>query len=274
LSRRKGGYADEAIHEARKSIKKTRALLKLMRMELGDCFDRDNLRLREIGQQLSEIRDAAAMLELFEPMAQDHAGDLPSKVFLAVSAELHRRKKRESSPARLRTVLPRMATALRSIAKDTRTWPLEKNGFGALEPGLRRTLKRGRDAMKVAQQTPEPDNFHQWRKRTKEHWYHVRLLENIWTDAIKKRESDLKELETLLGDDHNLSVLYEKIATDPTHFGGDGVDAFLHLVTQDQEKLRKKALSIGTSIHEEKPRAVTAKLSRLWNAPRKVARAA
>src|SRR5258708_37043741 len=79
LSRRKSGNRDEAIHEARKSIKKTRALLKLMRMELGDCFDRDNIRLREIGQQLSEIRDAAAMLEVFEPLAQEHAGDLPRK---------------------------------------------------------------------------------------------------------------------------------------------------------------------------------------------------
>lgn len=274
LSRRKGNR-DEAIHEARKSIKKTRALLKLMREELGDCFNRDNIRLREIGQQLSEIRDAAAMLEAFEPLAQEHAGQLPRKVFLAVSAELHRRKKSEASPARMRTVLPRMATALRAIAKDAGAWPLKRDGFRALEPGLRQTLKRGRRAMNVAREKPEPDNFHQWRKRTKEHWYHTKLLERIWSDAIRKRESDLKELETLLGDDHNLSVLCDKIAADRSRFGSEeGADSFLDLAMRDQEKLRKSAMSLGKKLHEEKPRELTSKLSRLWNSPRKVAQAA
>jgi CHAD domain-containing protein len=275
LSRRKNGNRDEAIHEARKSIKKTRALLKLMRLELGDCFDRDNLRLREIGQQLSEIRDAAAMPEIFEPMAKDHAGELPQKVFVAVGAELHRRKKSEASPARMRAVLPRMAAALRVIAKDAGAWPLQRDGFEALEPGLRQTLKRGRHAMMIARDNPEPHNFHQWRKRTKEHYYHTKLLEGMWSDAIRKRDGELKELETVLGDEHNLSVLCEKIIADQTRFGSDvEVDSFLELAMRDQEKLRTRAIAMGTKLHEEKARGLTAKLSRLWNSPRKVTKAA
>ena len=57
---------DEAVHEARKSIKKVRALLRLMRGELGETFDAENARLREIAHRLSELRDAVAIIGTFD----------------------------------------------------------------------------------------------------------------------------------------------------------------------------------------------------------------
>jgi len=55
---------------------------------------------------------------------------------------------------------------------------------------------------------PHPENYHEWRKRVKEHWYHVRLLEVTVADG--GYEKSLKELETALGEDHNLVLLQEK----------------------------------------------------------------
>ena len=47
---------DEAIHEARKSIKKARALLRRVRAELGGDYPRENARLRDIARGLRPLR--------------------------------------------------------------------------------------------------------------------------------------------------------------------------------------------------------------------------
>ena len=32
---------------------------------------------------------------------------------------------------------------------------------------------------------PSPEHLHDWRKRVKDLWYHLRLLRDAWTDAMK-----------------------------------------------------------------------------------------
>src|SRR5579864_4999680 len=61
---------DEAIHEARKSVKKVRGVLRLMRPQLGRTFTVENTHFRDIGRQLSAFRDAGAMLETFDLIQQ------------------------------------------------------------------------------------------------------------------------------------------------------------------------------------------------------------
>src|SRR6187402_1704842 len=51
------------IHEARKHIKKARAIVILLRGALGSNYSRENERLRAAGRRLSELRDADAMLQ-------------------------------------------------------------------------------------------------------------------------------------------------------------------------------------------------------------------
>src|SRR5438067_6120186 len=54
--------SDEAIHEARKSIKKVRAILALIETDDGKGVGRSQKRLRAVGHTLSALRDADAML--------------------------------------------------------------------------------------------------------------------------------------------------------------------------------------------------------------------
>src|SRR5689334_5586263 len=68
LRSKHGRDRDEGIHEARKSIKKLRALLRLVRNELGDAYESDVSRLREVGRKLSEFRDAGALVTSFHDL--------------------------------------------------------------------------------------------------------------------------------------------------------------------------------------------------------------
>ena len=44
-----------------------------------------------------------------------------------------------------------------------------------------------------------PERCHEWRKRAKDHWYHIRLVEDLWTEVMEGYEKSLKDLETVAG---------------------------------------------------------------------------
>ena len=65
--------ADEAIHDARKSVKKVRAILHLVETDGGHGLSGSRKRLRAVSRTLSDLRDATAMIDTFETLAHEHA---------------------------------------------------------------------------------------------------------------------------------------------------------------------------------------------------------
>src|SRR5579875_1822359 len=121
--------------------------------------------------------------------------------------------------------------------------------------------------MSVAQKDGTPENYHEWRKRVKDHWYHVRLLESLWTDVMQAHENSLHDLETWLGDDHNLVVLCQKLDNEPKKYGDEkAVRLFLTLAGEEQNELREKSLSWGERVYERKPRRFVQDIEKLWDA--------
>ena len=56
----------EAIHDVRKRIKKIRAVIRLVRDDLGkEIYQQENHCFRDAGRRLSEVRDAQVLLETF-----------------------------------------------------------------------------------------------------------------------------------------------------------------------------------------------------------------
>src|SRR5438128_1545277 len=59
----------EAVHTARKGCKKVRALLRLMREEIGDeIYHRESNLLRDVARCLADARDADSALEALEKL--------------------------------------------------------------------------------------------------------------------------------------------------------------------------------------------------------------
>ncbi len=256
---------DEAVHEARKSIKKVRALLRLMRGELGETFEAENARLRDIAHRLSELRDAVAIIGTFDDLkkqhAKEHAGRLRS-----IRAGLLKKRAESVQPEEVKSVLDDAASTLTKAGKAVKTWPLETDGYAAIEPGFERIYRAGRKALKLVHKEPSADNFHQMRKRVKDHWYHVRLLENLWTDMMSAYEKSLKDLETWLGDDHNLAVLRDRVMAEPAFYGKPkDIELLLELIEKQQKELRDKSLALAERVYETKPRALSRHMRHLWD---------
>src|SRR3954469_8087665 len=71
-----------AVHQARKNVKKSRALLRLVRAELGDkTYRRENRRLRDAARTVAHVRDADVMVETAEALRERYSGRLPARAF-------------------------------------------------------------------------------------------------------------------------------------------------------------------------------------------------
>jgi hypothetical protein len=79
------------------------------------------------------------------------------------------------------------------------------------------------------------------------------------------REKSLKELETWLGDDHNLFVMRGLIVGEPAAFGEPVmVDALLDTIDNRQNELRRNSLSLGARLYDNKPKAFVRRIEHLW----------
>lgn len=266
-SKAKTAKRDEAIHETRKSIKKIRAVVRLMQPELGQAYRKENQRLGETGRRLSELRDAEAIIEVFDGVADKYRDQLKPDAARAIRRGLLKNKQEIETRVKVDAIVRQAASALRATSRAVTRWPLASDGFDAIAPGFKTRYKRGQEAMATARKQSSPEAFHEWRKRVKDHWYHVRLLESLWTEVLQARESALKELETWLGDDHNLFVLCGKLKDDPERYGGEeNSQFFTGLMEEYSQELREKALSLGERIYEQKPKLLMREMSRLWDA--------
>lgn len=250
---------DEAVHEARKSIKKIRGVLRLVRQELGDIYRVENARFRDIGRQLSQFRDAGASIETFDALRKRYRGEMDGRTLASIRRRLKARKKQAELQVNLAAVLDGMAAALREAAPGVSAWPLAKDGFAAIAPGLEATFREGQRSMSRARKHPLPENYHEWRKRVKAHWYHIRLLESLWSPGMRMYEKRLKDLETALGEDHNLVVLHGKVLVEPE------IGQLPRLIRKYQKELRDNALDLGAHIYEEKPGHFSRRVQQLWD---------
>jgi CHAD domain-containing protein len=257
---------DEAIHEARKSIKKIRGALRLIQPELGQIYRNENGRLGNTGRQLSELRDAGAVMEVFDGVVEKYRHQLKPEAARAVRRRLLKNKQETERRLKVDIVIRRAVAALQAIGKDVEKWPLSTEGFEAIAPGLKNRYRRGQHAMVIARNDPTPENLHEWRKRVKDHWYHIKLLESAWTEILKARETALDDLQNWLGDDHNLVVLCEKLNADPDQYGGkDNVQLFTAIMREYSNELRDKSFALGAKIYEQKPKLLARDMAKLWD---------
>jgi CHAD domain-containing protein len=268
-----GGSPDErdgAVHEARKSMKRVRSLLRLVRDELGaEVYRRENGEFRAVGRVLSPIRDSRvtvesldALVERTELRAHDVAGLRAALVERHTAARRLAEKGGEAFTDAVSTL-----EAARERVPD---WPLERDSFGAVKPGARRMYRRGRRAMAAASDEPSDEHLHEWRKRVKDLWYHTQILESLDKRRMKAFAEQAHELSTLLGDDHDLAVLRVEVDQRPEAFERpEHLDELTRAIGQRRRELQLAARGLGATVYADKPKRYVGRLKRCWRKARR-----
>ncbi len=252
----------EAVHQSRKRFKKVRAVLRLVRDELGDVYTRENAWYRDTAHRLSRVRDAEAMIETFDRLRQRFPDELAGRPSLAIRELLKARRARIAQEGVcLEKVVEEVVADLRSARKRVSAWPLEEDGLDALASGLAKTYRRGRRGLRKAYASPSDERFHEWRKRVKYHWYHARVLRDIWPRILNGRCRELSRLCDLLGWEHDLAV-FRLLLREPEKelTGSQHIQELEELARVRQHELRAEAAPLGRKLFAEKPGALVARL--------------
>ena len=263
----------EAVHQARKRFKKIRGLLRLVRGELGGRYSDENKFYRDLGRKLSYVRDAQAMIETFDMLAEKYPGEFSSDPFVLLRERL---EKRLDDVARnevgLNTIIDEVVQSLEHGRERIAEWSLSREGFKNIKPGLRKVYKRGCEGLYRSLDSLTVENLHDWRKRVKYLWYHSRLLREIWPEMMNIYIDEAKKLTDYLGDDHDLSVFLELLEEDESLISEKEAKRTLeNIIDREQSTLRTRAIFLGRFIYAEKPRYYTRRIKTYWQARIKAA---
>ncbi len=255
-----------AVHQARKHLKKARALLRLVRPALGrEAYRSENDALRDTARALSGRRDADVLVATASALSEHAAGRLPADVFAQLRDALAAEAAAgagggEPGDHALTDVL----AALRAAEQRVGEWPLDDADWETPIAGVTRAYARGRKAFAVARETPSPELLHDWRKRAKDLWYHQRLLKPVWPGVLVAQADAAHTLTELLGDDHDLAGLAARlVAPAPLPPAVEAErSALLALAEQRSAELRAAATQLGLRVYAESPKAFSRRLAR------------
>lgn len=258
---------DEAIHDARKRFKKIRAVVRLVRDEIGsEAYHRENHFFRDLGRRLAPMRDAYVNFDTLNDILEHYAVELKPEAFAPLRNDLERQWQEtshqliEEEQAHLEVL-----DALREARERIQTLPIEDETFQAFEAGLARVYKRGLNGLDDAYENPDPDEFHEWRKRVKYLWYHTRILEPIWSDIIDEYGDATHDLADYLGDAHDLAELHSVIRErDDIPIDDEAQRALLAILDAERTALERTAWKLGQRIYTEDVDTFIARHARYW----------
>ena len=258
--------ADTAVHEARKCIKRTRGVLRLVRDDIGKThYQALNALFRDVGRELSTIRTSAVMAETLIKLHEHYPDELSEAQVTQLTQRLqdyhqamHRRIPTQKSLfTQAARELYRGRTQIKALSFPINSLPASS---------LRRVYRRGRSGLRQCTLSPTVAHFHEWRKRVKYLRYQMRILSPLWPEVLDAVTGELVTLSELLGLDHDLAELHRNLEDNPELcLRTAGPTAMFRLIDAYRSELEAQSFSIGARLYIEKPSALATRMSGYWD---------
>ena len=256
----------EAIHRARKDLKKLRSLIRLARENLKkSVYRRAAEALREAARELAPARDARVKLQCLDKLLVHFKIDPRAQPFSEIR-NLVRSAGRQETRVFLKH-LPEQTVerTLKSFSRELDNVRLREKPWPVIAVGIRWSYEQGSKAHKRALEKPLPKNLHEWRKRVKDFWHNVCLMRRIRPREMRRLAEELEELGECLGDDHDLTVLHDALKNlCPRDGEPKGLKPLSALIELRQRELRSKAFALGGRLYAERPSNLCRRLENYW----------
>ncbi|WP_319420983.1 CHAD domain-containing protein [Pleurocapsa sp. FMAR1] len=256
---------DEAVHQVRKRLKKTRAVVRLIRDSLGKkSYKRENARFRDLGRNLASLRDGKVQIEALNKLTT-HFADIAPETFTDMRQELQVDYRREYQQVLNEGILISIKNQLKDAKEAIADWTIEANDWSAIDKSLKRIYHQGCKGLDQSRSKPTAENFHEWRKRVKYLRYQLEILNQIWSEVMKQWVDQTHNLSDYLGEDHDLAVLEELVLSQQERFDReDTLETLTALIDRRRQELQSAAIFLGKRIYTEKPKDFTARLGNYW----------
>ena len=245
-----------SIHNARKAIKRARAVLRLLRCNGNtDAVKRQDCTLRDAGRILAKSRDTHIQLDALKQLSICRKSSLCRDLIQRLSDQ----EKHEVKEAGKH--LSRFTRAIRST--ESKLPDLLAPGFEeeTLALALEKSYRRSRKCYKRVRKTTTGKKLHEWRKTAKTFSYHLDLLAGIAAKKLKTVTRNAHQLTDYLGDDHDLFLLLQAL----THATGPDAIRVKRELRKRRSKLQKCAFKVGCKTFDLAPPAFHRRISRYLN---------
>jgi CHAD domain-containing protein len=260
-----GRLTDTEIHNARKSIKRARATLRLLRPALAPAvFKEENLALRDVARPLAPVRDARILMDSLDALRKHYGGAADP---VAASALMQRLEAQRMRARREISVSSATMSHLRGVLRrrqtDAKQWHFRMDDWDLLAAALGRIYRNARRAYATVCEARSDERLHEWRKQVKHLWYSLQILAPLRPGVIGEIADQAHKLADHLGDDHDLAVLRKH--SESAELDEDAVEILESLIDKRREDLQDRALALGERVFAQKPKQFVGAIEQLWH---------
>jgi CHAD domain-containing protein len=256
-----------AIHESRRTLKRIRAVLRLTRDEIGNSnYHRENILMRDLGRRLSGARDHQVLLRTFSSLEEQYptsfSGSEISRIKQLVKDqtdfEINHFKHDLGGFEQFKEDLVEASGRVDQYCTI-------RNDFLAIENGLRRNYKQGRNLLKQIGRE-DHEIFHEFRKRSKYFLHHIQILRPLFPRLMKAYAKSIQKYSELLGetrDYYRLEMFLEEPGSQP--IPADSRKKMTGKIRQVRNELLEKIFLDSSHIYAEKPGALVNRMRRYYH---------
>ena len=237
--RKRNALDGDIVHAARKTLKRARASLRLLRDAFGRPFYVfENAQLRDAARPLGRLRDAQVLREKLARLLENEKNAGRRGLLLKQRRALNAEWQKQRMEAKRGGTMNNSAAMIEEATARMGRRRLKINEHSCFRAGLRRIYRKGRAALAETEADQLDENLHELRKQAKYLGQALKILAPGASDKLVNCINRADAVADHLGDDHDLVLLQEQSATlrirsTPTHES---------VVAHKREKLQKKAL--------------------------------
>jgi len=241
---------DESVHEVRKCIKRIRAVLRLVRDDIGkQKYRKENFFFRDINRNMSELRSINVNIETLVKLNSDesagykalidHFIELKEKIIYKLCLEDDR--------------LGNVVKMLKKGKKRTDQILIKNKDFEILFLGLIRVFNQCLRSMILAKKEPSNANLHEWRKKVKYLYYQFQVLEPVLPEELVIYTPKLDDLADYLGEDHDLAELEDSLRGNPyIPAESNKSESIYNIIDKTRYNKQKILFSLASEIFDER----------------------
>lgn len=203
---RTNGDVHQIIHESRRTIKRIRAVLKMIRDEIGySNYYRENRFYRDLARRMTPIRDSYVLLRFMGKLSEEHPRLLPVELNHELEETLTGRMEEAlSSFQNERGGVGALKMDIEEARERVGCFCELRHRFRSVSKGIKRTYARGRKRMNALHPASGPEEYHEYRKVTKDLQYQMEVLQPLYPRLLKAYASTLSKHTELLGEARDL----------------------------------------------------------------------
>jgi inorganic pyrophosphatase len=116
-----------------------------------------------------------------------------------------------------------------------------------------------------AEQVEGDRTTRKWRKQAKYLRYQLEVLHPLWLERMEELANEADQMSELLGDDHDLAVLRQRLGEDPGQYGHeDDTAVLLALIDRRRAELRDEVMPLGRLFFQDIPQDFAQRLKGFW----------